>query len=130
MKITQHITCQGAGVYILLCKKSTGPCTALCPTYIGITGEGEGRSFTQRLGQHLGSATNPSQVETIKPVGRHFRLPGHEAHSDMMMLPIELVRGDIFLLRARETYNILKFKTEKQKGVLELEHGLNLDPGQ
>ena len=33
-------------------------------------------------------------------------------------------------LRARETYNLLKFKTEKRKGVFEVGHGLNLDLGQ
>ena len=50
---------------------------------------------------------------------------------DMMMLPIELIRGsEIFLRRARERFNIIKFKCEKRKGVTDLEHGLNLDPGQ
>ena len=36
----------------------------------------------------------------------------------------------IQFLRARETFNITKFKTEKRLGVLELEHGLNLGQGQ
>ena len=67
----------------------------------------------------------------MKPVGRHFRLPGHEAHSDLVMLPIELVSArDPFLLRAREAYNITKFKTEKRLGVFDIEQGLNLDEGQ
>ena len=40
----------------------------------------------------------------MKPVGRHFRLPGHETHSDLVMLPVEIVSArDTFLLRARET---------------------------
>jgi len=70
-------------------------------------------------------------VDTVKPVGRHFRLPGHQAHSDLVMLPIEVVSSkDPFLLRARETFNISKFKTEKRLGVSEWEHGLNLDQGQ
>ena len=103
----------------------------VCPTYVGITGEGEDNSFTKRLGQHMASATNPCQVDTVKPIGRHFRLPGHEAQRDMMMLPIELIRGsEIFLRRARGRFNIIKFKCEKRKGVTDLEHGLNLDPGQ
>ena len=98
---------------------------------MGITGEGEDNSFTQRLGQHMGSATNPCQVDTMKPIGRHFRLPGHEAQRDMVMLPIELIRGrEIFLRRARERFNIIKFQSEKRKSVTDLEHGLNLDPGQ
>ena len=131
VKISQHITCRVEGVYLLFCRKSTGPCAALCPTYVGITGEGEDNSFTKRLGQHMASATNPCQVDTMKPIGRHFRLSGHEAQRDMVMLPIELIRGgEIFLRRARERFNIIKFKCEKRKGVTDLEHGLNLDPGQ
>ena len=129
--INQHITCQSAGVYLLFCRKDTGVCTRLAPTYVGICGEGEHSTFTSRLGQHLGSATQACQVDTVKPVGRHFRLPGHQAHSDLVMLPIEVVSSkDPFLLRARETFNISKFKTEKRLGVSEWEHGLNLDQGQ
>ena len=41
--------------------------------------------------------------------------PGHR---DLVMLPIEVVSAkDPFLLRARETFNIEKFKTEKRCGV-------------
>ena len=39
VKITQHITCQCAGVYLLLCRKISGPCTRLAPIYVGITGD-------------------------------------------------------------------------------------------
>ena len=47
------------------------------------------------------------------------------------MIPIEIVSArDPFLLRARESYNIGKFDTEKKMGVLDIEHGLNLDAGQ
>ena len=68
---------------------------------------------------------------TLKPVGRHFRLPGHDPHRDLVMLPIEIVSPrDPFLLRSRERYNIWKFETEKRMGVQDIEHGLNLDPGQ
>ena len=128
--ITQHITCQLAGVYLLFCM-NTRVCTRLSPTYVGICGEGEQSSFTTRLGQHLESATQPCQVDTVKPVGRHFRLPGHKPIRDLVMLPIEIISAkDPFLLRARETFNISKFKTEKRLGVTEFEHGLNLDQGQ
>ena len=59
---------------------------------------------------------------------RHFRLPRHEAHQDIVMLPIELVSPrDPFLLKARESFNIIKLKSEKLRGVCEIEHGLNLD---
>ena len=41
------------------------------------------------------------------------------------MLPIEIVSPkDPFLLRARESYNIWKFQTEKRMGILDIEHGL------
>jgi hypothetical protein len=129
-EITQHITCQSGGVYLLLCKKTSGACARLAPLYVGITGEGES-SFTKRMAGHVGTATQNCHAETQKPVGRHFRLPGHQPHRDIQMLPIELLSArDVFLLRARETMNIAKFLTEKKKGVLDIEHGLNLDRGQ
>ena len=115
---------------MLLCRKTSGPCARLAPTYIGITGEGADSSFTHRLGEHLGTATQAAQVDTVKTVGRHFRLPGHNPHRDMIMLPIERVRGDLFLRKAREKFNIRKFNTEKRLGICEVEHGLNLDGGQ
>ena len=49
------------------------------------------KNFTIRLGQHVGTATQPCQADTVKPVGRHFCLPGHQAHCDLVMLPIEIV---------------------------------------
>ena len=48
--ISQHITCQSAGVYLLFCRKDTGVCSRLAPTYVGICGEGEQSSFTTRRG--------------------------------------------------------------------------------
>ena len=70
-------------------------------------------------------------MDTVTPVGRHFRLPGHKVHRDLVMIPLEAISGrDPFLLRARETFNISKFRSEKMLGVEEIEHGLNLDGGQ
>ena len=46
-----------------------------------------------------------------------------------MLLELVLQRYP-FLLRARESYNIVKFGTEKRMGVMDIEHGLNLDAGQ
>ena len=129
--ISQSISCQNRGVYLLFCRKNSGPCARLAPTYVGICGERDSGSFTERLGGHLGTATQPCHEDTVTPVGRHFRLPGHDPHRDMGMLPIEVVSPrDPFLLKARETYNILKFESEKRRGVLDIEHGLNLDAGQ
>ena len=73
----------------------------------------------------------PSQSDTINPVGRHFQLLGHVAHRDIRMVPIELIPSkDIFLLRARERFNIVKFQSEKWRDVTEIEHGLNMNKGQ
>jgi hypothetical protein len=112
------------------CRKSTGACARVSPTYIGITGEGQDASFTHRLGQHMGSAVQDGQGDTLKTIGRHFRLPGHVPKRDMIMLPLEVVRNDVFLRRARERFYIARFDTEKRRGVKEIEHGLNLDKGQ
>ena len=131
-KITQHITCQNAGVYMLRCRKQTGLCAKVVPTYIGIcSNEGSAaRTFSRRLAEHVGSAVQPCQEDTQKSVGRHFRAAGHDPHRDMIMLPIEIVQGNQpFLLQVRETFNIEKFQTEKRKGILDVEHGMNLQPG-
>ena len=86
--------------------------------------------FTRRLAEHVGSAVQPCQEDTQKSVGRHFRAAGHDPHRDMIMLPIEIVQGNQpFLLQVRETFNIEKFQTEKRKGILDVEHGMNLQPG-
>ena len=101
------------------------------PVYIGICGIGEDSNFTIRMSQHLGSATQPCHGETVKHVDRHFKIPGHVAHRDMKMLPIEIVSAkDPFLLKVRERYNIMRFESEKFYDVNEVEHGLNLDRGQ
>ena len=62
----------------------------------------------------------------MKPVGYHFRLPGH-SHCEMKFLPIERVQNkDKFILEARESFWIEKYKCLKRKTVDQLEHGLNL----
>jgi len=127
-KITQHITCQNSGVYLLLCRKTTAACARVKPLYVGICAAES--SFTHRMAGHVGTATQPCQEETMKSVGAHFRLQGHLPHRDMQMLPIEVISGNQpFLLQVREAYNIEKFGTEKRLGVREIEHGLNLSPG-
>ena len=75
--------------------------------------EGRVKQLHTQAGGHMGTAIQNSQADTVKTVGRHFRLPGHEAHRDLVMLPIEIVSPrDPFLLRGRESYNIWKFQTE------------------
>ena len=128
VEIKQNITCTDVGIYLILCKKATGRCSTLHPLYVGECGDGVESSFAHRLGTHLGSATNQSQVDTEKPVGRHFRLGGHDVNRDLIMLPIEKIQ-DSFIRKAREAYYIKKFKTLKRLSVTELEHGLNMSPG-
>ena len=78
----------------------------------------------------MGSATQPSQEETNKPVGRHFRLPGHQPHTDMVMIPLEKISDrEPFLRKAREAFYIKKFASLSVTSE-DIEHGLNLDKGQ
>ena len=91
-------------------------------TYVGIV-VGDCRNYTTRLGGHLGSAQQPPQEDTVKPVGRHFRLPGHEVHRDLQMITLEIGHSELFLLRARETFYINKIRTEKMSQSLKLNTG-------
>ena len=62
----------------------------------------------------------------MKPVGVHFRMPGH-SHSDMVALPIERVRANCrFVMEAREKYWIEKYNSVKLLSVEEIENVLNL----
>ena len=122
-KIKSSVSCTSTNViYCLSCTKSSGECSHCGPQYIGCTQ----RMLKTRFAEHVGSATQPSQVDTVKPVGVHFRLPGH-THSDMSVVPIEHVRSkDKFILEARERYWMEQYKSIKQLSLLEIEHGLNL----
>ena len=86
INITQPITCTDKGVYLLCCKKDSGVCSQLVPTYVGECGDGDNSSFTHRFASHLGSAMQPSKVDTAKPAGIHLRLPSHDPHRNMVML--------------------------------------------
>ena len=98
---------------------------------MGECGDGEKSSFTHRFSKHLGSSMQPCQEDTVKPVGRHFRLPGHDPHSDLVMLPIEKISDkEPFLRKAREAFYIKLLSTQKKQSIFEIEHGLNLDKGQ
>lgn len=126
--ITAPITCTDQGVYLLTCSKDSGKCRQVVPTYVGECGDGESSSFTHRYASHLGSAIQPCQEDTAKPVGRHFREAGHDPHNHLVMIPIEkVVDSDPFIRKARETFYIKKFSTQKRLPVSEIEHGLNLD---
>ena len=112
--ITSLINCESTGlIYCISCVKTTGQCMqggggdagVGGPQYIGCTA----RMLKTRFSEHVGSATQPSQALTTKPVGQHFRLPGH-SHCDMRVTPVEKVRcKDHFVLEARESYWIKKY---------------------
>ena len=93
------------------------------PQYIGCTE----RAFKKRFSEHLGTATQPCHRDTVKPVGVHFRLPGH-SHGDMVALPIERVRSQCrFVMEAREKFWIKKYDSVKVLAVEDIESGLNLE---
>ena len=79
-----------------------------------------------RFGEHVGSATQPSQANTSKTLGVHFRLAGH-SQANMVFLPIEKVRSrDRFVLEAREAFWIKQYDSVKKQPVENIEHGLNI----
>ena len=74
----------------------------------------------------MGTVTQPCHNNTSKPVGVHFRLPGH-THSDLVFLPIEkVVSKDKFVQEARESYWIKKYESLKLQPLEVIEHGMNL----
>ena len=92
------------------------------PQYVGCTG----RPGKVRFSEHVGSATQPSQADTKKSVGVHFRSPGH-SQSDMCFTPVEKVRSkDRFILEARKDFWINKYNSVKSQPVDIIEHGLNI----
>ena len=81
--------------------------------YVGETG----RRVCDRVQEHRGSATNPSEANTNKPVGKHFRLPGHGL-KDMNILPIEkLQSNDPWIRKIREKFYIQRLETLEPSGL-------------
>ena len=118
------INCSTTGVvYSVTCNKQSGECGKVGGLqYVGNTT----RPGKVRFGEHLGSVTQPSQESTTKPVGVHFRSPGH-THANMVFLPVEKIRSkDKFVMEARESYWIDKYKSVKVTDSETIEHGLNL----
>ena len=92
------------------------------PQYVGCSE----RPFKKRFSEHVGTATQPCHENTEKPVGVHFRMPGHD-HSHMVALPIEHVRSKCRLvLEARKRYWIEKYSVLKTLSVEDIESGLNM----
>ena len=110
-------------IYSITCSKGSGQCAQVKgPQYIGCTD----RPFKKRFSEHVGSATQPSQRDTVKLVGVHFRMQGH-SHSDMVVLTIERVRSKCrFVMAAREKFWIRKYKSVKRLLVGDIESGLNM----
>ena len=62
-------------VYSVSCDKGSGQCAQVKgPQYIGCNE----RPFKKRFSEHLGTVTQPCHKDTVKPVGAHFRLQGHD----------------------------------------------------
>ena len=99
--IKSAITCSDEFViYCITCIKDTGTCASSPHQYIGSTAN----MAKTRLSKHIASATLDSQADTTKPVGRHFRLPGHDS-SHMSFLVFEKVFSrDRHVLEARERF--------------------------
>jgi hypothetical protein len=125
--ITSSLSCLTPWVvYSISCDKGSGQCAQVKgPQYIGCTE----RPFKKRFSEHVGTVTQPCHSETAKPVGVHFRLPGH-SHSDMVALPLERIRSKCrFVLEAREKFWIKKYNAVKLLPVEEIESGLNIKLG-
>ena len=108
-------------IYSVTCKKDSGECLRVNgPQYVGCTE----KPLKVRFSEHPGSVTQPSQANTAKPVGVHFRSAGH-TQGDMVMQPIEKVRSkDRFILEAREWFWIGRYKAVKTQSVEVVEHCL------
>ena len=112
VEINTRIACTDKGIYMLWCKKDTGECSMVVPTYLGECGDGESSSVTHRYASHMGSATQACQVDTVKPIGRHFRLPGHEPHVNLVMLPVEKISEESMwnvlysVFQSEETFSV------------------------
>ena len=115
-------------MYILLCRKDSGMCRQMRPTYVGECGDGPNSSFTHRVSKHLGTTSNNSQSDTETQARRHFRLPEHSPNSDLNMILIEKIK--VHFDRKSKSFTSKKFKSLKLRDISEIEHGLNLSAGQ
>ena len=111
--ICSSMTCTTSNViYTITCSKQDNSCKDMVQ-YVGETC----RRVCDRILEHRGSVTNPAQANTTKPVGQHFRQPGH-AVSDMKVLPIEHVRSkDPWIRKVREKFYIKKLATLEPFGL-------------
>ena len=122
--ISSSISCVTPWViYSISCDKGSGQCAQVKgPQYVGCSE----RPFKKRFSEHVGTATQPCHENTEKPVGVHFRMPGHD-HSHMVALPIERVSSKCrFVLEAHERYWIQKYSVLKTLSVENIESGLNM----
>ena len=110
------------------CGKDTGACARVGgPTYVGVVSDK--RPVRERAREHFGSTIWPSHRDTDKPVGVHFRGPGHVPQRDLSFLPIEKVRSkDPFVRLARESFWISSLGTLRKHDDDNVQFGLNIDP--
>ena len=107
--ITAPVTCTSSNVlYRIRCTK--------CRTFVDYIGTTKRRAC-DRVAEHRGSTNNPSQSETKKVVGRHFRLPGH-SWSDCETLVFEQCRSDDEFVRLRrEQFWIRQYDCVQPRGM-------------
>ena len=75
----------GTNLLYLLTKKGDRMCPKT-PQYGGETGQMACKRFTE----HHGTVPQHCHLQTKKPVGQHFRLPGHSI-SDISFIPVEKI---------------------------------------
>ena len=95
-QIRGRMTCESSNLlYIIQCRK----CDRTAPNLANYGGE-TGQKAVERFTEHYGTATQPCHVNTKKPVGEHFRLPGHSI-ADCVFTPVEKINwANIFVRKA------------------------------
>ena len=93
-------------IYLITCRKNSGPCAGRKPQYVGQTS----RIVATRFNEHAHSTRTGSNT-----VGRHFKEQGHNLHH-MEMVAIEKVRStDPWIRLAREKLLIRTFDATLNK---------------
>ena len=111
--IRGKMNCKSSNLlYIITCRK----CDRASPDVAQYGGE-TGQEAVKRFTEHYGTATQACHVNTNKPVGQHFRLPGHSM-ADCVYTPVEKINSNnVFVRKVRERRMINNLRL--------IDHGLN-----
>ena len=104
VEIRGKLNCKSSNLlYVVSCKK--GPSCKENNQYVGETG----KSAEVRCSQHRDTIVQNCHLNTSKPVGEHFRGPGHSI-SNMVFTPVEKIFSEnVFVRKAREKQMINKY---------------------